>query len=62
MINSLILFVAVGILEQFASSHEQKVEEALEFLCGILPKEFRQTCDNLVEQYGPFIIPLLGKA
>lgn len=51
---------AVGILEQFASSHEQKVEEALEFLCGILPKEFRQTCDNLVEQYGPFIIPLLA--
>jgi len=46
-----------GILEQNAT--EAQIEDAVRKVCNFLPDQFKDECDQLVEQYEPMLVQLL---
>lgn len=38
---------------------QAEIEALLDKVCAILPANLSQTCDSLVQQYGPLIVQLL---
>ena len=39
---------------------EEEIEEALEKVCGYMPKSVRDQCDNVVETYGKAIVEMIA--
>eukprot|EP01113_Clastostelium_recurvatum_P025116 TRINITY_DN3018_c0_g1_i3.p1 TRINITY_DN3018_c0_g1~~TRINITY_DN3018_c0_g1_i3.p1 ORF type:complete len:551 (-),score=134.63 TRINITY_DN3018_c0_g1_i3:319-1971(-) len=51
----------IGVLDQYADTHEVSIEQAMDDLCGFLPSELQPGCKALVEKYGDVIINLLSE-
>ena len=49
-------------IQHFLSENktEEEIENALEQVCGYMPKAVRPQCDHVVETYGPAIIEMLA--
>jgi hypothetical protein len=52
--------IAVGLIDQMAQIQNKTISEIFEQICLIFPIALQPECDELVSQYGPLIIIMLG--
>ncbi|XP_065191939.1 acyloxyacyl hydrolase-like [Sycon ciliatum] len=51
--------IMVGLVEQLSQLHNATVVEAIDKLCGYLPKDLHGPCDYLAKTYGPAVVEFL---
>ena len=53
------IFILVNIVLLILFLYQTEIEEALDKVCSYLPSDYKQECQDLVNQYTPEIIELL---
>lgn len=55
-----IAILGVGLIDQMAQVQNKTVSEIFDLICVMFPEPLKSECDELVSQYGPLIIEMLG--